>query len=929
MSAASKLGNRDYPTSDAMPSGRSVASPKPPIFQIHRPDTTLFTTLDGLTKQTGERAGRLRRLMCKELVDNALDAADAAGRPGQVTIEKHGTSTYVVTDRGDGIDSDDLAGLFTVHRAMISTKYLRKPERGALGNGLRVVVGCVVAAGGTIEVITRGTRTVLRPRRVGPTEIVEVTSAPDEIGTTLIVHLGDALPDDGADRWWARAAIDFAKHTKAPAFTRQPSPHWLDLDVFIEALMLIEPDTVTVRQIVELFDGCSGAKAGRLAAPFGKNRLARSMSDDEAAALLRSMQAAARVVKPGAFGLIGADAFDPDDYSYASANGTFDYGAHHPQAEIIHTVEAWVCATTRKGKSAEIEVVFANRTPIVGGEVTAERDTYDPKQLEFFGCGLDCEAIGDLPLGDFRASLHIISPFIPLLSIGKRPNLEPFMPAIAEALRRAFKRSRDQLPLDMPEPKERPPLKPPRPPKIEPPPKPPREVYQPQGVLGQLIAAEAEAVGLTVADLRVMSAKRDPYTLDTVDNHRIGQWFADQINRFVAAHVTVHLRGLHYLLCSTAIVRPDNTPYVNNHTCWNWLQDDASKAARWLGYVDFDRIHDARNEDPIWCARSRSAYEISTSSSGERKVGVYTGSLDAEVPDLGDMLPSLTISGSKRPEQPFRLGLIGEKSSLRPVVELIAHEYAIDVVLDTGDASDSHLYQMAKRAAADHRPFVVFYLSDFDPGGHNMPTSVSRKFQAMCDLQFCDLDLRLYPVALTSEQCITYALPSAPLQQSESRKEKWLARFGREQTELDALMVLWPGELERLLHAAIEPFFDRTLNDRFAAADAMPADVPAWFKALPAYTAAVDAITPLREAAIEAAEALNDAAEQHIDSVRKAVREAEDAPKLDPVEVEPEITVEPPEPLFHSRDGFLTATRKLIARRDGDSDSDDAEGGAA
>jgi hypothetical protein len=649
------------------------------------------------------------------------------------------------------------------------------------------------------------------------------------------------------------------------------------------------------------------------------------MTDDDAVALLASMQATAREVKHTALCPIGPDAYDPDDFDYASARGTFPYGAHAPCAEIPFVVEAWASATTRKGRSVEIEQVFGNRSPIVGDTVRAQRSVYyDAKRLALTGCGLDGVGLDDWPLGDFTATLHIISPFIPLLSIGKRPDLRPFLPAIDTALRRAFIKSRKRLPLDMPVPTEPPSPKPPRPPKVEPPPKPPREVYQPQGVLGRLMAAEAEAAGVHVADLRVMSAKRDPYTLDTAGNHRIGQWFADQITRFVVEG-TVHLRGLHYLLCSTAVVRPDGSPYVNDHTCWNWLQDDASKAARWLGYVDFERIHDARNEEPIW--RGRSTYEISTSSRGERKIGVDAGSLDAEVPDLYAVLPSLTISGSKRPEQPYRLGLIGEKSSLRPVVEPIAYTYDIDVVLDTGDASDSHLYQMAKRAAADQRPFVVFYLSDFDPGGHNMPTSVARKFQAMCDLHFRDLDLRLYPVALTLEQVIEYGLPSAPLQPSEKRKAKWLARFGREQTELDALMALQPGGLEKLLHTAIQPFFDPTLDHRFAAADAMPEGTGEWFKTLPAYTAAVEAITPLRETAIDAVDALTEAVEQHTGAVRKAVREAEDAPKLDPIEVEPEITVEPPEPLFHSRDDFLAATRKLIARRVGDSDG--AEGVAA
>ncbi len=925
--------NGVYPTPDAMPSARSAASPKPPIFQIHRPDTTLFTTLDGLTKQTGEPAERLRRLMCKELADNALDACDAAGRPGQATIEKRGNDTYVVTDRGDGIDSDDLAGLFTVHRPMVSTKYLRKPERGALGTGLRIAVGCVVAAGGTVEVITRGKRTVLRPRRVGPTEMVTVSSALDATGTTLIVNLGPAIPDDDDDLSLAKAAIEIAICAAGTPYARQPSPHWLDSIAFFEVLMLIEPDTVTVRQIVEMFDGCSGARGGKLAAPFGKNRLARSMSEADAAALLLSMQTAAREVKHTALCPVGFAAFDTGDYDYCRASSTFTHGSHAPKAEIPFIVEAWVCATTRKGTSVEIEQAFTNRTPIVGDTISGHRSTWDQKTLRLSGCGMDHYAIGeDWPLGDFRAVLHVISPFIPLLSIGKRPNFQPFLSTIESALRRAFIKSRDRLPPDMPQPKVKPPLKPPRPPKIELPPKPPREIYQPQGVLGRRIAAQAEAAGLTVADLRVMSAKRDPYFLDTQNNHRIGRWFAEMVARFVAADASIHLRGLHYLLCSTAIVRPDGTPYENNHQCWNWLQDDASKAARWLRYIERDRIHDARNEDPIWYAHAI----ISTPSDGERRISVNAGSFEAEVPDLGDLLPYLSTRGGTRPPQAYRLGLIGEKSSLRPIVEPIARHYSIDVVLDTGDASDSHLYQMAKRAAADPRPFVTFYCSDFDPSGYGMPTAAARKFQALRDLEFPDLDLRLYPVALTLEQCIKFDLPSAPLQPTEKRKAKWLARFEREQTELDALLALRPGELEKLLHAAIEPFFDPTLDGRFDAANALPEGTDEWFKALPTYTAAVEAITPLREAANAAAEEVTEAVEHHVAEVRKAVREAEDAPKLDPVEIKPELTVEPPEPLFHTLDDFITATKKLIARRDGgegeaddEGDSDGAEGGAA
>jgi hypothetical protein len=141
---------------------------------------------------------------------------------------------------------------------------------------------------GTIEVITRGKRIALRPRRVGPTEIVSVSDVPGAIGVTLIVTLGPAIPpdEDDDDLSWARAAIDLAAHAAGPSYARRPSAHWLDADAFTELLMLIEPSNVTVRQVVEMFDGCSGVMAGRLAGQFGKNRTARSMSDHDAAALL-------------------------------------------------------------------------------------------------------------------------------------------------------------------------------------------------------------------------------------------------------------------------------------------------------------------------------------------------------------------------------------------------------------------------------------------------------------------------------------------------------------------------------------------------------------------------------------------------------------------------------------------------------------------
>jgi hypothetical protein len=451
----------------------------------------------------------------------------------------------------------------------------------------------------------------------------------------------------------------------------------------------------------------------------------------------------------------------------------------------------------------------------------------------------------------------------------------------------------------------------------------------PQGIiaLGQRISEAARSAGVSRSALGVLAPRNDPYTLDTPNSRRAGQWFAEALDRFGQHGRSLHLRGLHYLLSSSSLTRPDGTPYKNDDDCWLWLSKAAAKAARWLGYVDWDRIHDARNDDPILEAAEPGDDddEPSVIERLDRTLHVRRGSSYAiDIPDTDDLLPSIYVASSGRPRQAYRLGLIGEKSSLRPVIEPFATQYQMDVVLDTGDASDSHLYQMAKRAAADGRPFVCFYLSDCDPGGHNMPVSAARKFQALRDLLFPDLNMRLYPVALTPEQCDEYDLPSAPLKEGEARKDQWRARFGREQTELDALMALRPGVLEALLHAAIKPFFDPTLDRRYRQATATPRRVRQWFEALPEYREAVREIGELHDVLDGAAAELIDAVNRHGAAVGAAVENTDDAPRIEPVRIGPNLPLSPPEPLFDSRDDWTDATRKLQAYRNGDDDAEEA-----
>ena len=118
---------------------------------------------------------------------------------------------------------------------MWSTKLLRLPQRGALGNGLRVAAGAVLASDGSLVVTTRNQRIVLLPQADGSTAVVEVTAADQPIGTRIEIGFGPALPSDDEALAWALAADTMAN--EGNTYEGKTSPHWYDPVQFHELLL--------------------------------------------------------------------------------------------------------------------------------------------------------------------------------------------------------------------------------------------------------------------------------------------------------------------------------------------------------------------------------------------------------------------------------------------------------------------------------------------------------------------------------------------------------------------------------------------------------------------------------------------------------------------------------------------------------------------
>jgi hypothetical protein len=419
------------------------------------------------------------------------------------------------------------------------------------------------------------------------------------------------------------------------------------------------------------------------------------------------------------------------------------------------------------------------------------------------------------------------------------------------------------------------------------------------GALRAILEDACETIGCGLSDLTVLSAQVDPYRLDTPSGHRDGKWLAKHFNRVVKRGKKIHMRGLHYaLVSSTNLTKPNGEVYRNTDEDWTWLVNVAGKAARWLGYIDFDRITDNRNAEP-W---------IHHKASVEPKALVSIG-IDVAIPDAEDLEPTPIIEGFE-PRQAFHFVIFGEKASLEDVLLPIARAKQADLYLPTGEISDTLLYQIAKDADADSRPMVLFTLADCDPAGRQMPVSIGRKLQAFKDALFPKLRFEVVPVALTVEQVRELGLPSTPLKEKEKRASRWREEFGIEQTEIDALATLQPDVLREIVERAFDPYYDRTLEGRVSEAR------DEWMeRAQEAIDQQIDpdVLAELRGRAVNRLAEL----EAVIAEINEQFQLAADRFVLPEIEIPtPEIDENAPrQALVAFDDSWVEATRALIARK--------------
>ncbi|MCI4674786.1 ATP-binding protein [Candidatus Mycolicibacterium alkanivorans] len=314
------------------------------------PRAAEFLELRALQAQTGQPAGAFGDVVIKELLDNALDAAESTGRAPAITITtREGDDvTYItVTDNGDGIAPATVDHICDFNVLVSDKAKYRGPARGAQGNALKTLLGIPYAFDITKPVVieSAGVRHELQVTvdRCGDVVVThETTGSGRTAGTSVTVPLPGPDHLDADASWWAwrtalvnpHATITVVDHAYSGSGddttvykpsdvvwskwtpSAPSSPHWYDATAFtalvhshIHSARNGHPDK-PLGEFIREFDGLSGtskAKAVRAAAPDVTHLSGLDGRDDLIAALHATMIEHAKPTPANRLGPVGED----------------------------------------------------------------------------------------------------------------------------------------------------------------------------------------------------------------------------------------------------------------------------------------------------------------------------------------------------------------------------------------------------------------------------------------------------------------------------------------------------------------------------------------------------------------------------------------------------------------------------------------------
>lgn len=760
----------------------------------HTDDWNDYLSISGLVQKSGISVQDFIRLAVKEIVDNACDASE------RCEMGIIGDHAFWVQDHGVGIGlpDEEIAYLFSVSRKTYTTKGIRSPLRGAFGRGLRFVAGVVFCYDANLYVSTRGRKLLLKVE--GEKTRAERIADYNSEGTRIeIVFTGHTLEEK--DLSWGRLAIKLAKGSNYNSWS---SPWWYDSSSFFILLKGLVYEGKEIRQVLrkDVFGKFNAAKFSEKNRILLRQKTAESITKDDAAGILVELKKAIpKKISPRKLGCVGEiTGFDYYQIEYGSYS---DDVTDSENIEIPFVLELWANPTNKENEfNLGKVIVFINKSPLATDAETIHEYKSSNKDI-FYLYKIDENMFTVNALKQNTTFyLNVMTPYLPRATDAKIPlipselheHIENIFNKVIKKINKNYKLHEDSGG------KKRIPS---------------GDRYK---LINNIIKKNRESIDnlFSKENMEVNGNKylklmnQDPFmtglSYTSIDK---GLWFRDIWDKFNPTGTVIHLRRLHYRLVSQTKETKKHTGeiYENNPVCWKYILE-ASKFARELEMVNPSQIIDLRNPkpygifDPNFHLLRKMVFppwnipEIDPTSF---QIGKF------EMPELEIDESVANIYASSL--QPVHLEIWTEKATMNDILENVCSMYGIVLVQNIGYASVTGIENyLRERALIQKRPSIIFYISDFDEAGENMPVSVSRTLQHRIfkmrekGLFPEDKEIIVEPIILKKEQMDSKEFPDLPKSPAKRGKGKV--------TELDALEAVVPGKFREIVEENIQKVLD-------------------------------------------------------------------------------------------------------------------------
>jgi len=437
-----------------------------------------FFEIQTLQAATGQSAGNFHNVILKELLDNALDACEAAGVAPKIGIEITSDAEcyhFSILDNGDGLSREAIERIMDISSYTSDKAAYKAPLRGAQGNALKTLMGIPVAlSGGSVCIpLVIESRGVAYSIHVMPDQVLQkvdigIEEEPVDHNFTVIktwIPVDYAFQEGNSVDYWSTIIQRYAcfnpharfsfvgddsyyphddvYEPKSPEYTKflptEPtSPWWYtedDMRKLVYGFISNDLDK-TLREFLMEFKGLSRATSKITALFPGAKRLSDlSRSNGDLSHLLAAMQTHATEPKPSALRCLGKEHFQyflgDDGFLYKKIASSYK----HRGARIPYIIEA---AASKYGEEYSDLLVGVNHSVTYSNPFNTGVDFKVQKgNKEWSGWGLN-GLLNDLKVGsydDFRIVLHLICPNIQYTDKSKSKfDIKPFVDDVSEAI---------------------------------------------------------------------------------------------------------------------------------------------------------------------------------------------------------------------------------------------------------------------------------------------------------------------------------------------------------------------------------------------------------------------------------------------------------------------------------------------------------------